>query len=246
MFTEINCLIKAKKYLDLKYNESSKNNLSKIKYDHLIDCLNILKYYNIKNYLCYGSAILLHDIGRFYEKDSDSLKFDHAEYGYNLLKAEFTNDPLVLLPIKYHEEDTEWRRLINIDSYFLNCSKKQKEKSIKGCKLVRDIDIISNMKNLGRKNLKNWKVGIINEKIIDNLYNDRISVKSDILNEYDEISYILCGLNLISYNRSLKYIKKEKVVDKLINKQLDMVLENKKLYDSTIELYKFIKVKFKL
>ena len=70
--------------------------------------------------------------------------------------------------------------------------------------------------------------------------------KSDILNEYDEISYILCGLNLISYNRSLKYIKKEKVVDKLINKQLDMVLENKKLYDSTIELYKFIKVKFKL
>ena len=85
MFIEIRSLIKAKKYLDLKYDISSKNKLSNIKYSHLIDCLNILKFYNIKNYLRYGPAVLLHDIGRFYEEDSELAKFNHAEYGYNLL-----------------------------------------------------------------------------------------------------------------------------------------------------------------
>ena len=115
-----------------------------------------------------------------------------------------------------------------------------------GCKLVRDIDIISNMKNLARQNLTDEKVEQINEKIIDNLYNGDISVKEDILNKFDEISYILCGLNLISYSKSFKYIRKYKIVEMLIDKQLKIVPEDKKIYDSTIEMYKFIKVKFKL
>ena len=246
MFIEIRSLIKAKKYLDLKYDISSKNKLSNMKYSHLIDCLNILKFYNIKNYLRYGPAVLLHDIGRFYEEDSELAKFNHAEYGYNLLKNEFTDNPIILFPVKYHEEDIEWEKLICNDLNFLNCSKGQKRKIMYGCKLVRDIDIISNMKNLARQNLTDEKVEQINEKIIDNLYNGDISVKEDILNKFDEISYILCGLNLISYSKSFKYIRKYKIVEMLIDKQLKIVPEDKKIYDSTIEMYKFIKVKFKL
>lgn len=246
MFTEIRCLINARKYLNFKYNMSSKNELSNTKYNHLIDCLNILKFYNIKNYLKYGPAVLLHDIGRFYENDSKCVKFNHAEYGYNLLKKEFTDNPVILLPVKYHEEDIKWEKLIYNDLNFLNCSKKQKRKIMYGCKLIRDIDIISNMKNLTRQNLENKKVKQINKKIIDNLYNGKISVEEDILNNFDKISYILCGLNLLSYSKSFEYIKKHNIVEMLIDKQLKMISKNKNIYDSTIEMHKFIKRKFKL
>lgn len=246
MFIEINGLTKAKKYLTSKYNLCKKNELSNIKYNHLIDCLNILKFYKITDYINYGQAVILHDIGRLYENESKATEFDHAEYGYKLLKKEFTNRPIVLLPVKYHEEDLTWHNLIQNDLEFLNCSKKQKKKIIYGCKLVRDIDIISNMKYIVKQDLKCKKVKSINEKIIENLCNGEISTKEDIHNAYDEISYILCGLNLLSYKKSFKYLKKYKIVEMLINKQLKMVLDNVKLYNSTTEMYKFIKTKFNL
>jgi len=116
MFIEIKMIKKTKKYLKLKYNLISKNQVIEKKYNHLIDCLNILKYYNLKNYLTYGPAVLLHDIGRFYEKKSVQKDFEHAKYGYDLLKKEYTDNPIILLPIKYHEEDLEWKKIISKDS----------------------------------------------------------------------------------------------------------------------------------
>lgn len=239
-------LKKAKYFLDLKYTLTSKNELSETKYNHLIDCLNILKFYNLLNYLNYGQAILLHDIGRFYENNSKTPKFNHANFGYDILKSEFTNNPIVLLPIKYHEEDLKWQKLLFNDVEFLKCSTFNKKKIIKCCKLVRDIDIISNMKNLAKEKCKNSDINEINDKIINNLYNGQIGKKEDIYNEYDEISYILCGLNLLSFRKSFKYIRKHKIIELLIQKQLNMVKNNKKLRDFTIEVYNFLKIEFNL
>ena len=111
--------------------------------------------------------------------------------------------------------------------------------------LVRDIDIISNMKNLIVHDFKDEKVNHINKQIIQKLYNGKISTKEKIHSEYDEISYILCGLNLLSFRKSFRYIKKYKIVDALKNKQLKMISDNQ-IYDSTIAMYEFIKIKYKL
>lgn len=245
MFIETKYLKKAEEYLNLKYSSASKNKLTNIKYEHMIDCLNILKFYNLLNYLSYGSAVLLHDIGRFYESESKVNNFDHAKYGYKLLKKDFTTNPIILLPIKYHEEDLKWKTLLYNDKDFLNCSKFKKKKIIKCCMLVRDIDIISNMKNLIVHDFKDEKVNHINKQIIQKLYNGKISTKEEIYSEYDEISYILCGLNLLSFRKSFRYIKKYKIVDALKNKQLKMISDNQ-IYDSTIAMYEFIKIKYKL
>ena len=81
MFIETKEIKKARIFLEEKYALKCNNKLSKIKYKHLIDCLNILKFYNYYNYINYGPAVLLHDVGRFYEADSKNKRFNHALYG---------------------------------------------------------------------------------------------------------------------------------------------------------------------
>lgn len=163
-----------------------------------------------------------------------------------MLKKEFTSNPRVLLPIKYHEEDLKWKELLCNDKEFLNCSWISRKKIIKGCKLVRDIDIISNMKTLSKQKSINQKVCNVNTKIIDQLYNDNIGSKENIYNKFDEISYILCGLNLISFKRSFKYIKKYKIIEQLKQIQLRMVSYDEELYKLTENMYDFIYNKFKV
>lgn len=236
----------AKSFLDTKYNSKYNNKFSKLKYNHSLDCLNILKYYNYYNYLSYGSAVLLHDIGRFYEQQFKNKSFDHARYGYTLLKEKFTNKPEILLPIKYHEEDLRWKELLLSDKEFLKCSWLNKVRIIKGCKLVRDIDIISNMKMLSKQKNINKKTFNINKKIIEKLYSEQVGCKDNIYNKYDEISYILCGLNLISFKRSFKYIRKHKIINQLKLIQLNMVSCDEELYKITEKMYDFINNKFKV
>lgn len=244
MFTEINNLNKAKLYLKEKYDSKSKNEFYDLKYEHSLDCLSILKSYGLFNYYKFGQAVLLHDVGRFFENNSKD--FDHALFGYEILLKEYTKDPLILLPIKYHEEDIKWEKLLNKDLSFKDLSKNKQKQIIKGCKIVRDIDIISNMQSISSKNTEESEITSINNGIIDNLYNNLISDKDDINNIYDEISYILCGLNLIVFEKSFSYIRRNKIINKLKDKQLMLVQNNKDLYDKTIEMHDFIKTNYKL
>lgn len=246
MFIETKEIKKARIFLEEKYALKCNNKLSKIKYKHLIDCLNILKFYNYYNYINYGPAVLLHDVGRFYEADSKNKRFNHALYGYELIKKELSNNPQILLPIKYHEEDLNWKKLLFNDIEFLKSSWIKKTKIIKGCKLVRDIDIISNMKYFSKQKFDNEKTNHINKKLIKKLYNGQIGKREDIHNNYDEISYILCGLNLLSFRRSFKYIKEKKIIEQLKHNQMNMIKNNKNLYNITEKMYKFIEQKFKL
>ena len=110
MFIEIKNLYKAKKLLNLVYKKSKSeftlNNIKylNIKYLHLFDCLKILRKINTIHYYRYAPTILLHDIGRFLKID-DNKSFDHAQLGFEYLKNNYSSNPLVILPIKYHESD---------------------------------------------------------------------------------------------------------------------------------------------
>ena len=88
MFTEINNLNKAKLYLKEKYDSKSKNEFYDLKYEHSLDCLSILKSYGLFNYYKFGQAVLLHDVGRFFENNSKD--FDHALFGYEILLKEYS------------------------------------------------------------------------------------------------------------------------------------------------------------
>ncbi len=244
LFIEINDLKKAKNFLRLKYDLRTNDEQSSLKYHHLLDCLNILKYYGVYNYIKYGQAVLLHDIGRFFESDLDASNFNHAYYGYELIKKEYTKNPIILLPIKYHEDDLKWKLLLLDDPEYISCSKRKKKQIIKCSKLVRDIDIISNMKSLIGTKSVDVNIKKINMHICDKLRNGEIGTKDDIYNQYDKISYILCGLNLLTYKKSFCYIKKHMIVEQLINKQLNMVSNNNQLYDYTNSMHEYIKKKY--
>ena len=110
MFIEINKLKKAKKILLEVYtksiNTSNDKEYIQAKYDHSIDCFNIASKVKPFNRTC-AIAALLHDIGRIYEYDEDKADL-HAQIGYQYLKNHFITNPLILLPIKYHEDDLNW------------------------------------------------------------------------------------------------------------------------------------------
>ena len=102
------------------------------------------------------------------------------------------------------------------------------------------------MKTLSEQKSINQKLCNVNTKIIDQLYNNNIGSKENIYNKFDEISYILCGLNLISFKRSFKYIKKYKIIEQLKQIQLRMVSYDEELYKLTENMYDFIYNKFKV
>lgn len=216
------------------------------KYNHSYDCLGILKKIHPIIFFKYAPSILLHDIGRFSEYNSLG-NFDHAKYGYNLLKSYYIKDPLVLLPIKYHEDDLDWYLNIQKDREYLLCSKIKRKRIIKSCCLVRDIDIISNMKTLAINSISNDNIEKINLDLVIQLKNKNISIRDNAFNEYDEIVYILCGLGLITFDKSFSYLKKNRIVEKLITKLFCLIGDNDTdLYQNTLEIKKIIYDKYGL
>ena len=99
------------------------------------------------------------------------------------------------------------------------------------------------------KAILNKKVGSnidkINMDIVDKLKNDKLGDKKDIKNYYDEIVYILCGLKIISLNKSIKYLKKTKLIKKIIDK-LYLISNNDLNKNITINIENIIKEKYNL
>lgn len=250
MYTGIKNIKEAKEILSKEFNTNLKkcNSLERKylvnKYNHSYDCLDILKDICPITFFKYAPTILLHDIGRFYEYNNHK-GFDHAKYGYSLLKRYYIKDPVVLLPIKYHEDDLNWYLNIQQDQEYLLCSKLKRKKIIKLCHLIRDVDIISNMKILTISSISNSNIDNINLDLIIRLRNKDIGTRENVFNEYDEIVYILCGLSLITFNKSFRYLKRNRIIERLITK-LFVLISNKDtdLYQYTLEIKKFIYDKY--
>lgn len=93
-------------------------------------------------------ALLLHDIGRFYDEiiKTGDCSFPHGEYAAQLLLEEpdpRLHHPLLLLPIKYHN-------LIDLQGFtaepsYLALSTEEQQLAIAFAKLLRDADKLSNL-----------------------------------------------------------------------------------------------------
>lgn len=244
MYTENKDFIDAKSLLLHQYNEKKsscgKNEVPyyRRKYNHLLDCCKIFQFYiNEYNYQ-YLVAILLHDIGRFIcENDSD---VNHANVGYLYTKKKYSNSPIYFLPIKYHEDDLDWETKLKNDSDFTKCTKETKNKIVECCSIVKDIDIISNMKMIISEKYCNCEQETINKNLINLLFQKRIGKKEMINSVYDKIVYILCGLNLIRNVKSFEYIQTKKIIEKSINKmrKLDKKRINREAIDRIEQIIK--------
>lgn len=164
-----------------------------------------------------SSVLLLHDIGRFYEHCRFP-NFKHAEYGYEILKKENIANPLILLPIKYHETEN-WQTALSLDEEYKKLATTEKHKVKLLCRLLVEADIIDNMR-IQLKTHKNENLADIhlNRSILENLFSGCLADDKNIKNCADEIVYILCGLSVIQLNESKKYIKDNLIVTNLINK----------------------------
>lgn len=249
MFTEINDIKIAKKILNMEYDINIKKCQFKqdkeyiiAKKKHSYDCLKILKIAYSNKSLKYGISVLLHDIGRFSEYKL--LKnFKHEEYGYYYLREKYTSNPLILLPIKYHEKDIGWLEELQHEKEYMKSSAKIQDEIFDCTMILKDIDIISNMKFIYKGKTK--KVDDINNVLIEKLKNGILGEKTDVQNNYDEIVYILCGLTLISQESSWNYLKKYKIVEKLIKKLYKMI-NSKNNIIITKEVEDFVYKKFPL
>lgn len=222
MCTEIK---KSKQLLEKVYIERQNNPNANIKYKHLYDCINILKKLFPLTYWKYIPTILLHDIGRFFENEED---FNHAYYGVSFLSKNGFKDPKIILPIKYHESDENWRKLLNKDKVFIILSKKNKKEIIQRCEMLISIDIISNMEYIMQKEFENKE---INPVLIEKMFTDKLGDKQDIKNDIDEVIYILCGIKLIENKKCIKYLKKNNIITNLLSKiQNEQVISSIKDY----------------
>lgn len=169
------------------------------------------------------AALLLHDIGRFSETVWKS-SFDHAVHGYNLLKGRGVNNTTILLSVKYHETDVGWRNILTEHREFKCLSNLQQNQVISCCEIVKDADIISNMKYL--LSLSNHMVTKkYNYELVDLFLNGKLGKDELVNNQFDQIIYILCGLNIINLPQSFSYLRKCGLIKQLVEKLQYLLVE---------------------
>lgn len=155
-------------------------------------------------------ALLLHDIGFFISRDNN----EHARLGYDFLTEVGITDATILLPVLYHENDRDWKELLkkNPDYVMLDASGKKTVKNI--CKLVRDADIISNMRMaLYDYGYAEWK--FTNKYLLDCLETRELPDNKNNQSISDNIVYLFCGLSLVNYPESFEFIKRHDLISDL-------------------------------
>lgn len=171
---------------------------------------------------------LLHDIGRFYElsffKKFESVKFDHALYGVELLfdcglireiMSDSSYDNIIKEAIFYHNK--------------LSLPDNLDEKSLIHCKIIRDADILDNFRVKRDLDIKESFPSIINEIsdledsfISDEVYNSIINKRSvDIRDRKTPLDYWVCVLGFVfnlSFKESLSIVRDSDYINILIDK----------------------------
>lgn len=159
-------------------------------------------------------SVLFHDIGKLVISDKESVK-DHALKGYEwMVKREICN-PEIIFGIKYHEVDEDWLGLLNREPRFLVLNESDKQMTVKSCKVVKDVDIVSNMIRLLKSPC--IKVSTFSDEIVDCFFTQKLGDARYVDNEFDRIVYILCGLNIINFSDSFEFLKSNSIVSGLTN-----------------------------
>lgn len=173
---------------------------------------------------------LLHDIGRFeqtkFSKDvydiADKMFFDHAEYGVKIL----FEDNL----IRQFVEDEKYDNIIYkaiLNHNKLEIEPNLNEKELLHAKIIRDADKIDNFRV---KLTESFEVllgtsdtdVIFNDTITDKIYNDFMSQKLININEnktyLDRWTGYIAFIFDMNFDASLKYLKKEDLVNKCFDR----------------------------
>lgn len=198
-------------------NDQNKTKKTKEKYFHLLDTLTIGRLIageNISPDL--EGALFLHDIGAI----ASFTKADHAQKGYDLLKEEGISSAELLLPIRYHEDDLTWRKLLSADAAFRHAAANVQSRIIFNCKCVRDADIISNMILIADDIPSESS---FNPALICCLFNKEPGLMDDVLYPADRLIYAFCGLFLLDLEDSVNFIRESGIVSYLVNKLLKMI-----------------------
>lgn len=158
----------------------------------------------------------LHDIGRFKEyteyKSYVSGKFDHGDYGVNLLKENNLYKKFGIL-----EENKE---IIFNAIYYHNKLRVPDEHNDKFVKLIRDADKIENLMKLSDDDIfynyisKVYQGNIVNEKVEACFNNEETVDLADIISLMDYYVLIIAFVFDINYDLSFKMLKEEKVLER--------------------------------
>lgn len=215
-----------------KLNEGEIQNYIRDKYMHSFSTLctgkNILKG-ECEIELQY--ALLLHDIGRFFAKTAKQQKI-HAELGYQYLKSLSIGDQKILLPIRYHENDMDWKDLLHADENYICLSRKEKKIVEYYCTLVKDSDIIANMYEV-KKKYPDSGIYPFSNTLKKKFLNRLLPEQEEVIFPGDTILYMLCGLSLITLEESHQYIKQTQIARDLAKRlKSKLIMEKlKELYD---------------
>ena len=170
---------------------------------------------------------LLHDIGRFEQlklfHQFDNTKFDHAKYGAEVL----FNDNLIRKFVEDNKYDEIIKKSIeNHNKYKIDEGLSEIE--ILHSKIIRDADKIDNFRVKEKDSLKDMFPKIYNEetinyeKISQNVYETFLSQKCIKLEDRKTIiDYWVCVIAFIfdlNFDISLKYVRDNKYIDKLIDR----------------------------
>lgn len=188
------------------------------KFKHSLEVYKIARKIDKKLAVKYSAAFLFHDIGRFY--GTDSKDFNHADFGYRLLKKSGWFNNFIILPILYHESDLNWKELINKHCKSEKMSTEDIEIISDLCALLKDADLIANMRGICKEKIiqqtHNIKISYTN---FNNFMNNKICIaQPKSKQQFNKITYILCGLSIINLPKSKIFLKNERIVADLIAK----------------------------
>ena len=168
----------------------------------------------------------MHDIGRFLQPNDEA---NHARSGYLFLENynEFTE--IELIPILLHENDLNWLTELEELKEYGNFDNSEKQKLIQNIKRLKDCDIIENLETTIKRGNKNEFN--LDDYVYNCLINNKICSHLPLKGYLNDCLYIICGLYILNYEESLKYLKKKKVVSrffkKAINKSKDLMTRDK-------------------
>lgn len=159
-------------------------------------------------------ALLLHDIGHFFEDDKKS-PIGHDRLARIFLEEQGIHVPEILLPVACHESNEHLEKVCREDVLFQKQDQKLKREVLWNCRIVCEADIISHMREiLKEKHLDN---GCCSKHFLNLLESGQLSTPNTVVYPNDRILYLLCGLPLIHLQESAAYLKKEKLVQQLVS-----------------------------
>lgn len=148
-------------------------------------------------------ALLLHDIGYFIDASEEAMP--HTESGYNYLKNNYSVNECILAAAKFHDRDSSVDA--DLEAYYNQSELFGKVDYLKTTvKKVIDCDIVSNL-DMCINSTEIDELGIpINENIVECLLCNRLGKNEFVTNRIDGIIYMVCGINLLFFEETKKYV----------------------------------------